>query len=634
MILTTMDEVTRLSLEGQYEAALSAARKNAVELLQHGQRDEAASALVRCAETLCRMSHPLKARTFAAEAVDLALRAQQPLIAAHAKAAGAQAHLRLAEYERAARLVDEGLEQLSRAPQDERAAFAHIVAAEIAVAREEYVEARTSAEAAFQAGAAVGRPSLRGHALLIKAVCEDRVGQLDAALALLGTAEEENARERDLQLEWMIHGIRANLCFRAGRDREAIAARQTAREIIQKIGQGLSPEARERFLQSPAVLSALGEAPTSQSGLWKMPIQVATPPPPPSATQDDTALDQLRPILDMIKKINSELNLRKLLTTIVDTMIESCNAQRGTIVIFDGDRFKVEISRNRQKQDLKRFEMGISRTVLRQLRDAGKRIVLDDAHAAPDFRLTESIHDQGLLSILCVPLRVKTRLVGAVYLDNPSVVGAFGKREIALAEILTDHAAVAIDNALLHIKSIHDGLTSLYNHSHFEKRLESEVARARRHGRTCGLLMIDVDDFKQINDTYGHETGNEVLRQVSRLLSATVRTVDLVARIQEVEANPVVARYGGDEFEVLFPDTTKPGLQAAGERIVAALAQEQFFSNGQPLQVGFSLGAAVFPDDAPDSRELALRADEALYSAKRLGKNRFCMYQARNAAFQ
>lgn len=629
-----MDDITRLTLEGKYEPALSAARKLAVDLLQNGKRDEASVTLVRCAEILCRMHHPDKARTFAAEAIDLSMRSQQPLIVAYAKSASAQAHLRRAEYERAERLIDEALEPLSRGTRDGRFAYAQIVAAEIAVAREEYAEARASCEAAFRDGRAADEPWLCATAMLIKAVCEDRVGQPEAALALLTAAEVENARMPDVQVRWMILGVKANLCLKSGRDREGIEARQEARTIIDKIAAGLSPEARERFLQSPAVLSALGEAQTSQSGLWKMPIQVATPPPPSSPSKDDTALDRLRPILDMIKKINSELNLRKLLTTIVDTMIESCNAERGTIVIFDGDRFKVEISRHKQKQDLKRFEMGISRTVLKQIRDQGRMIVIDDAHGSPDFKLTESIHDQGLLSILCVPLRVKTRLVGAVYLDNPSVVGAFGKREIALAEILTDHAAVAIDNALLHIKSIHDGLTSLYNHSHFEKRLESEVARARRHGRSCGLLMVDIDDFKRINDSYGHETGNEVLRQIARLLSATVRNVDLVARVQEVEASPMVARYGGDEFEIVFPDTSKVGLQAAAERILQGLAKEQFFHNGKPIQVGFSLGGAVFPDDAPDARELALRADEALYAAKRSGKNRFCLYGARNAAAQ
>ncbi len=619
------EEITRMTLEGKYEAALGASKKLAVDLLHQNQREEAAMALARGGEILCRLNHPLKARSFATESLDLATRGRHAETAGYARAVNALAHLRLAEYERAEQLADQSLEHLSRRPEDERTAFACLVAAEISVTREDYAEARSFAEDAFTAGAAVGRSSLKANACLIKAICEDRVGQPPAALQLLETASAELQREPDVQIAWMIQGAMANVYAKLGREKEAATCRKAAREMIDKVSRPLSEEMRLRFLQNPALQSALGEGTATESGLWKTPLQIVTPVPPKPAPSDP-ALVLLRPILDMIKKINSELNLRKLLTTIVDTMIETCNAQRGTIVIFDGAKFKVEISRNGVKQDMKRFEMGISRTILKQCRDQGHMIILDDAQGSPDFRLTESVHDQSLLSILCVPLRVKTRLVGAVYLDNPVVVGAFGPKEIGLAEILTDHAAVAIDNALLHIKSIHDGLTSLYNHTHFEKRIESEVARARRHGRSCSLLMIDIDDFKKINDTHGHEVGNDVLRQIGRLLTTTVRTVDLIARIQELDTSPVVARYGGDEFEILLPDTGREGLQSAGDRLLQALGKEQFFAAGKPLSVTSSMGGAVFPQDAPDARELALRADEALYAAKRAGKNRFCVY--------
>lgn len=618
-------EIARLASEGKYESALGACKKLAVDLLQQNQREGAARALARGGEILCLLNHPLKARSFATEALDLATRAKDASASGYAKAVNALAHLRLAEYDRAEELSDESLRELDGRKEDDRAAFAFLVAAEISLTREDFPEARSFADDAFRSGAALGRPSLQAEARLIQAISQDRAGDLEAALQLLNAAEGLLQQENDVRTAWMVQGAKANAYLKLGRAPAADSCRQLAREGIEKMSRDMTEDARGRFLQNPALQSALGES-SSSSGLWKTPVQIESPATTQRAPKGDPTLEVLRPVLDMIKKINSELNLRKLLTTIVDTMIECCNAQRGTIVIFDGSKFKVEISRNRHKQDMKRFEMGISRTILKQCRDQGRMIVLDNAQGSPDFKLTESVHDQNLLSIICVPLRVKTRLVGAVYLDNPAIVNAFGQREIGLAEILTDHAAVAIDNALLHIKSIHDGLTSLYNHTHFEKRIESEVARARRHGRSCGLLMVDIDDFKKVNDTYGHETGNEILRQVGRLLSTTVRTVDLIARIQELDASPVVARYGGDEFEILLPDTTRAGLQSAGDRLLQALSAEQFFTNGRPLPVGFSLGGAVFPEDAPDARELALRADEALYMAKRTGKNRFCLY--------
>jgi diguanylate cyclase len=134
--------------------------------------------------------------------------------------------------------------------------------------------------------------------------------------------------------------------------------------------------------------------------------------------------------------------------------------------------------------------------------------------------------------------------------------------------------------------------------------------------------MLDIDDFKRINDTHGHDAGNEVLKNVARILASTLRGADLVARIQERDSTPIVARYGGDEFEITLPETSREGLQRVGDRILDAVRKEDFKYNGQSIHLSFSVGGAVCPEDAPDARELLLKADEALYMAKRAGKNR------------
>jgi GGDEF domain-containing protein len=501
-------------------------------------------------------------------------------------------------------------------------AFAHLVSAELSITQEDYAEARVFAEDAYSAATKLNLPALKARAGLVKAVCAERTGDMNAAIEILNAAEQELIKQPDAETFWLVKAAMAQACLKSGREQAGQTYRQAAVAAINGIAGELAEDSRDRFLKNPAVVNALGVDKMTNSGLWKVPVQITTTVVDKRSTTD-IGLNSLKPVLEVIKKINTELNLRKLITMILDTAIEFCNAQRGTIVVFEGEKFKIELSRDRSKNELKRLEMGVSRTVLKLVRDSGKRVIAEDARQDPTLKIIDSVQDQSLLSILCVPLRVKMRLIGAVYLDNSQVVGAFGAREIEIAEILTDHAAVAIDNALLHIKAIHDGLTNLFNHGHFEKRLDSEVARARRHGRPCGVLMMDIDDFKRINDSLGHDAGNDILKKVSRVLATTMRTDDLVARRgEDRDITPVVARYGGDEFEIILPETTREGVQRAAERILDAVRKEDFRYGDKPVPLAFSIGGAVYPEDAGDARELLLRADEALYSAKRAGKNR------------
>ncbi len=619
------EEIQSLIRVGRYEKALADAKRLSIDLLKQGRREEASRALGAAAHALCLLNLPSKAKSFAQEAHDLAIRAGNPTAAGGALAVGALAQLRLAEFDQADALIDRALETLNKHPDHEAAAFARLVSAELSMTKEDYAEARVFAEDAFAVGAQLPSPWIKARACLIKAVCQERTGEIAPAIELLRAAEQELGNGPDAETSWLVQAALGTALIKSGKEKEGAACRQAAVEAIHRLAEPLQGEAREKFLKNPAIVNAMGGDLITNSGLWKVPVQIAAETRPATL---DLGLRGLKPVLDVIKKINTELNLRKLITMILDTMIEFCNAQRGTIVVFEGDKFKVELSRDRSKKELKRFEMGVSRTVLKLVRDHGKRVVADDAQQDAALRLIDSVQDQNLLSILCVPLRVKNRLIGAVYLDNPYVAGAFKAREIELAEILTDHAAVAIDNALLHIKSIHDSLTNLFNHAHFEKRLENEVARARRHGRPVGLLMMDVDDFKKVNDSHGHDAGNEVLKSLARVIASTMRGADLVARIQERDVTPVVARYGGDEFEIILPETPREGVQRAGERLVQTIRQESFLYGGAPLHLALSIGGAVYPDDASDAHELLLKADEALYAAKRGGKDRVVLSSA------
>lgn len=330
----------------------------------------------------------------------------------------------------------------------------------------------------------------------------------------------------------------------------------------------------------------------------------------------------LHPILEVLKKINSERNLRRLVTMILDTVIRFSNATRGTVAIFKGRQFNAELSRHRTQGEIGHVEIPSLAAVFRRMTDEGKRILIEDIRQDSGLCPPALVPGRHGISILCLPLRVRSRMIGAVYLDNTEEERAFGARHVQMAEILTDHAAIAIETALLYRKSTQDRVTNVYNHSAFEVFLDQEVDYARQLGRSCGLLMIDVDDFKQINDQHGHEVGNEVLRNVAYTLSSTVRGADIVARGHERPHGAVVGRYGGDEFEIILPGATSEGALATARRLTTLVRGQHFSCGRKRMKISISAGVAVFPYDAPDTHELLLLADEALYQAKRSGKAR------------
>jgi diguanylate cyclase (GGDEF)-like protein len=165
-----------------------------------------------------------------------------------------------------------------------------------------------------------------------------------------------------------------------------------------------------------------------------------------------------------------------------------------------------------------------------------------------------------------------------------------------------------------------DELTGLYNRRYFNDAISREVERFKRFGQRFSLVMLDVDHFKNFNDTHGHLAGDDALKAVGTVLRETARTFDHVVR------------YGGEEFALILPHTDSTQAMAAAERMRCAIHGNIIRVNGQDLRVSVSLGAATFPEDAINARELVSRADEALYEAKRT-RNTSCSFSERNRRF-
>ncbi len=219
---------------------------------------------------------------------------------------------------------------------------------------------------------------------------------------------------------------------------------------------------------------------------------------------------------------------------------------------------------------------------------------------------------RGLLSLKIFPLVASNRIVGTLVAGSRKKA-AFERDELRMLEVIAIQAAQAVLRAQLfeqmETMATTDGLTQLLNHRTFQSRFDEQLTAAKRYGRKLSVILTDVDHFKSVNDTYGHPTGDVVLKGVARIVREQARDAD------------IVARYGGEEFAIVMPETDAKGAHVIAERIRERIAAEIFQTEQGPLKVTLSLGIATFPDSSADRQVLIDLADQCLYFAKRHGRN-------------
>ena len=194
--------------------------------------------------------------------------------------------------------------------------------------------------------------------------------------------------------------------------------------------------------------------------------------------------------------------------------------------------------------------------------------------------------------------------------DGPGRAGAYSilhVRDMAEQQRLVER---------LKYLSITDDLTGIYNVRYFWARLRYEYVRSVRYAQPLACLMADLDRFKDVNDKYGHRTGDEVLQRVAKTMHSSVREVD------------ILARYGGEEFGIILPNTGAAGALKCAENVRNAVAAAGFRSDQAEIRITLSIGVAVLTPEVRSEEQLAVRADEGLVCAKRLGRNRVCLWSA------
>jgi diguanylate cyclase (GGDEF)-like protein len=257
--------------------------------------------------------------------------------------------------------------------------------------------------------------------------------------------------------------------------------------------------------------------------------------------------------------------------------------------------------------------------LLRRAWRDGAPVWLADVASEPDFRRGRNAAAAGLHCAFAFPVVARGERLGimefygrSIKQPDPELLAVTRSLGSQIGQFMVRKDA----EERVRFVATHDALTSLPNRVMFGQRLDHAIAQAQRHGRRLAVLFLDLDRFKVINDTLGHESGDALLREVARRLTQSLRATDTVARL------------GGDEFVVLLEDLPEPLFVATvAQKIIAALG-EGYVLAGREYHVTASVGASTFPDDAADAQTLLKNADMAMYRAKEQGRNTFQFYSS------
>jgi diguanylate cyclase (GGDEF)-like protein len=326
--------------------------------------------------------------------------------------------------------------------------------------------------------------------------------------------------------------------------------------------------------------------------------------------------------LDALKRIARNLTSSLEFTTVLDAVVREAvslvpDAQDAHIYVYSdgkldfGSALYADGTKNHALAEPRRD--GLTYTVATQKR----MIIVEDMQKHPIY---SNAPKDWKGSIIGIPLMMGSRVVGVMNLARHTP-GSFTEMEIRLLSLLADQAAIAILNARLHEAVSHqarsDSLTGLPNRRALDERLDEEIHRAKRSGVSFSVVMMDLDGFKVINDTLGHEVGDEVLSTIALSFQKALRATDFLAR------------YGGDEMTLILPDTDWPQVLTVTDKIQEELRQLIFeLPNNEKFSLGVTGGVAVYPRHSREPAGLLRAADEALYSAKRHKRGQFIQGRA------
>ncbi|GMR05226.1 MAG: hypothetical protein BMS9Abin24_020 [Thermodesulfobacteriota bacterium] len=330
----------------------------------------------------------------------------------------------------------------------------------------------------------------------------------------------------------------------------------------------------------------------------------------------DKKILELYTLYNVSKVLSTSFEMEELLGRIIEKVSSGFHLDKVMIMLIDDKNDELYIGSHTdfvgKGLEGKRFKVGegFYGTAAR----TGEAAIAAEVNNNPAI-MAHEVFDAGVNSVMAAPFGAKGTTLGLLcaFKNKPEV---FNGEDLKLLMTVSEHVALALENARLYretkLMAITDGLTGLYNHRFFMKRLHEEVERTKRYGRPLSLIMLDIDFFKQYNDNNGHQMGDDLLRTIATLIKDNLRVMDFVAR------------YGGEEFVILLSETGKQNALLTAEKVRRLVEDYPFpLQETQPEgNLTVSVGVASLNTDAADAEGLIKKADDAMYLAKDSGRNR------------
>jgi len=321
------------------------------------------------------------------------------------------------------------------------------------------------------------------------------------------------------------------------------------------------------------------------------------------------------------KALASTLDLQKILQTVMEKISDFLQPDTWSLLMLDEatQELYFEIAIGAGAHKLKDVRLKLGEGIAGWVAQHGEPVLIEDVKRDPRFsRRFDELTQMDTRSVVCVPIRGREKILGVIELVNCLGRESFRREDIPILKSLADYAAIALENARyvqrIHELTITDDCTALYNARHLNFVLDAEIYRSTRYNYEFSVIFLDLDHFKQINDTRGHLVGSKLLWMIGDIIKGHLRLIDYAFR------------YGGDEFVVLLPQTAKKNSLMVVRRLKDLLNSKVFFTDeGLNIMVTASFGVASFPNDGRTRKELLRMADEAMYLVKNTTRNGIAM---------